>query len=810
MAGCQPGRVSGGSSHLGQHHLSRVRLRGNRAGRGPGLLPGGGYTIDGLRIDRALFLKPGQTTTTQITFDEVEKRFAVHSRTNERATWELHAWGRLQKLTLPPAKTLDIATWQAELEPGVDHEGYYQYLADLDYHYGPDFRLVQSSWRTDGKSLVRIVATEEIAAQAAGYHMHPALLDACIHALAAAYSDMHDASEGELYLPVGVERVHLWVDHLPATLWVTVTSRDDDHDFADLEVYDDQGRQVAALLGFEVEQVEQIDAVERELESAFYQFRWQQKHLKGAGVDLPTNFASPTAIHAAVTAVLPTIYAECDMALLYEVLSPNADRLTWQIIQNAFIDLGWTPAVGERFTLSAFLGELGIVEDHTRLVRADLTALEKAGILQRIDQDAWQVIAAPQRIELLAELAAFAAAHPRFAADIALIQATGASLADVFSGKKDAVEVLFPGGSADLLTAFYRNGGDGAATQRLMERVMTTATADLPQRRPLRVLEVGAGTGALTSMLLPYLPADRTEYTFTDISPKFLGDAQRQFGDYSWIDYRTFDLEQPLAEQGIEAHGYDLVVASNVLHATADLHKTLATVAQCLAADGLLLFHELTDHNITYDNIFGLFDEWWSDTELRPERALMDRAAWVTLLRDCGYRDVQSFGHSPHPDQQKQSIFIAQAPRMADTAAPTAPSLAGDCYLLFADRHGTSHALQHELTVRGARAITVMAGDRFQREEDDRFTVDPASKEDLNTLLAALAADHRLPTTVVHAWSLDHPAVASLTADLLAPDAWWRRRRRASSMRSPWCRRWPFTVGRAGARHLPDAATAST
>ncbi|MCB0160510.1 MAG: polyketide synthase dehydratase domain-containing protein, partial [Caldilineaceae bacterium] len=630
--------------------------------------PGEGYTIEELRIDRALFLKPGQTTTTVITFDEVEKRFAVHSRTNERTTWELHAWGRLQKLTPPPAKTLDIAALQAELDPGVDHEGYYQYLADLDYHYGADFRLVQNSWRTEGKSLVQIVATDEIAAQAPGYHMHPALLDACIHALAAAYSDMHDASEGELFLPVGVERVHLLTDHLPAALWVTVAIRDEDHDFSDLEVYDDDGRQVAVLLGFQVEQVEQTDAVARELDGAFYQFRWEQKHLKGAGVDLPTNFASPTAIHAAVTAALPAIYAESDLALLYEEVSPNAERLTWQIIQNAFIDLGWAPAVGERFTLPAFLIELGIMENHVRLVRADLTALEKAGILQRVDQDAWQVIAAPQRVELLAALAAFAETHPRFASDIALIRATGAGLADVLSGKKDAVEVLFPGGSADLLTEFYRNGGDGKATQRLIGCAMTTATADLPRRRPLRVLEVGAGTGSLTAMLLPVLPADRTEYTFTDVSPKFLADAQRRF-KYPWIDYRTFDLERPLAEQGIETHGYDLVVASNVLHATADLRKTLAAVAECLAADGLLLFHELTDHNSTYDNIFGLFDEWWANTELRPERALLERDAWVTLLRDCGYRDVQSFGHSPHPDQQKQSIFVAQAPRMTDAAA---------------------------------------------------------------------------------------------------------------------------------------------
>ncbi|MCB0162091.1 MAG: hypothetical protein KDD83_28335, partial [Caldilineaceae bacterium] len=134
--------------------------------------------------------------------------------------------------------------------------------------------------------------------------------------------------------------------------------------------------------------------------------------------------------------------------------------------------------------------------------------------------------------------------------------------------------------------------------------------------------------------------------------------------------------------------------------------------------------------------------------------------------------------HSPHPDQQKQSIFVAQAPRMTDAAAPAGDaaaarpqSLSRDCYLLFADRQGTARALHRELTGRGARVVAVTAGEHFHREQDDRFTVDPTSKEDLVALFAALEADHLVPTTVVHAWSLDHPVVASLTDDPLSPDA---------------------------------------
>ena len=87
-----------------------------------------------------------------------------------------------------------------------------------------------------------------------------------------------------------------------------------------------------------------------------------------------------------------TIQAAINAATAGDVIQVSAGTYTEQISLNKqlkrinfdegdedqWIDLGWTPPVGERFTLSAFLGELGIVEDHTRLVRADLTAFEIA------------------------------------------------------------------------------------------------------------------------------------------------------------------------------------------------------------------------------------------------------------------------------------------------------------------------------------------------------------------------------------------------------------------------------------------------
>ena len=155
-----------------------------------------------------------------------------------------------------------------------------------------------------------------------------------------------------------------------------------------------------------------------------------------------------------------------------------------------------------------------------------------------------------------------------------LIQATGPHLAEVLSGKVDPLELLFPGGSNELLENFYTKG-DFPAFHQLIQLAMSEATESLPQRRAIRVMEVGAGTGSLTRDVLEVLPADRTEYLFTDIGPAFVAAAKKRFNDCSFMNFQTFDLERGPQVQGIQPHSYDLVLASNVLHATADLNESL-------------------------------------------------------------------------------------------------------------------------------------------------------------------------------------------------------------------------------------------
>ena len=156
-------------------------------------------------------------------------------------------------------------------------------------------------------------------------------------------------------------------------------------------------------------------------------------------------------------------------------------------------------------------------------------------------------------------------------------------------GECDALDLLFPGGSLVDAERLYEQS---PFSRRHNEHIRTTLQALVERKlgdRRLRVLEIGAGTGATTRFALEALPAGSVEYVFTDASPMFLARAKEKFRDRHDIEYRQLDIEQDPIGQGFAAADFDVVIAANVLHATRDLRRTLGHVSRLLGDDGLLM-----------------------------------------------------------------------------------------------------------------------------------------------------------------------------------------------------------------------------
>ncbi|NUS05245.1 MAG: type I polyketide synthase, partial [Nonomuraea sp.] len=89
------------------------------------------------------------------------------------------------------------ASWPPAGAEPVDVAGLYERLADVGYQYGPVFRGLRRLWRRDDELFAEVMLPEP--AVPAGYGVHPALLDAALHALPA--QALMDGADGELLLP---------------------------------------------------------------------------------------------------------------------------------------------------------------------------------------------------------------------------------------------------------------------------------------------------------------------------------------------------------------------------------------------------------------------------------------------------------------------------------------------------------------------------------------------------------------------------------------------------------------------------------
>ncbi len=117
----------------------------------------------------------------------------VHSRPegDEGAGWTLHAEGLLTDEAQAPS--FDLTAWPPSGATAVDIEDGYQRLLAMGFGYGPAFQGLRAVWQDGESILAEVSLPAEAHTEAARFGLHPALLDACLHAAILA----NDASEGD-------------------------------------------------------------------------------------------------------------------------------------------------------------------------------------------------------------------------------------------------------------------------------------------------------------------------------------------------------------------------------------------------------------------------------------------------------------------------------------------------------------------------------------------------------------------------------------------------------------------------------------
>ena len=257
---------------------------------------------------------------------------------------------------------------------------------------------------------------------------------------------------------------------------------------------------------------------------------------------------------------------------------------------------------------------------------------------------------------------------------------TGSKLADVLTGKTDGLKLIFATEKGrELVSGLYGDSHLNKLSYKQMSDFLTRLVSNLSKCNfdgPLKILEMGAGTGGTTKWLVPLLAALEMpfEYTFTDLSPSFVAGAKKSFKDYPFMKFRVHDIEKVPVNELL--HSQHVVIASNAIHATRNLTTSTKNIHKMLRPDGFLMMLEMTDTLHWVDIIFGVLEGWWLFDDGR-KHAIAHQSRWDREFQSAGYGHVDwTDGSAPEVNIQRIFIALASGPRFdrLPIAPPSAQS----------------------------------------------------------------------------------------------------------------------------------------
>jgi NADPH:quinone reductase-like Zn-dependent oxidoreductase/SAM-dependent methyltransferase len=682
-----------------------------------------------------------------------ELRLEIFSRSGAASGWTLHFTARaLRSSSVPQAPAHYDASDERGFE-SVDTQIFYSQLEERGLEFGPLFQGVEALRRGARDAIGEATLPQPLHSEAAHYRIHPVLLDACLQVLAAV---SRPTDPRGLFLPVQIATCRLEQPSAPLVncrTHVTLRAGSEPNAqvmVADVHVRDMAGSVVAALEGVQLQRAGR-EALERlrsvDLADSLVELRWEAEEASAASA-----WAAPTALASGVRSGIARLSAETGMEQWAEIAA-ELDRICRGYIRGALKKLGWNVAATSRVDAATLASQLSIKPAFTRLLGRFLTLLARD-------------VSSASNTTVTERLDALISRYPAFGAELTFVKRCGPELAQVLSGHRDPLHLLFPDNDTTTAEKLYRDSPSARLYNGILRNTVKAAVAELPATRRLRVLEIGGGTASTTAHVIDVLPADRTSYLFTDLSPLFAARAAERFAERGFLRAQALDIERDPRTQGIEGH-FDLIIAANMLHATRDIGETMRHVRDLLAPGGLLVAIEVTQPQDWIDITFGLTEGWWrfTDHALRSDYPLISGEQWQTTLASAGFDDVALLPDASvsRTATDLNTVIVARAGARALTQESSS-----ERWLVLADRGGVGETLATLLRERGASVCLAFAAASYGRGSDGSFEVDPMRGADFERLVPDVAYALSGPVDrIVHLWSLDDGALQAQTLQSL-------------------------------------------
>ncbi|MFI1801207.1 SDR family NAD(P)-dependent oxidoreductase [Streptomyces sp. NPDC020379] len=566
-----------------------------------------------------------------------------------------HVRARVRTLLGRAPAPLDIPAVHARCGRVVSGEAHYEEIGRAGLQYGPAFQVLRELRAGNGE----VLAAYRHDAPSEDHEAHPALLDGALQAGAPLIADV--VNDGDVYLPAAIGAARVW--RTPAASgWIHVRERSLSATEAcwDIVVTDEDG-----TVSVELERCRQrrLTGGHRTPVTLHHTVLRAAPHATEPVTDKPP--VTPSGIAAAAAdrvAALRAGWHEYGYEEFVAVLKEASAH------RHAAAVAALLPDARAPFDVTALLAA-GMEPRRTPYLEAMIPELHRHGLVER--QEDGQLRLTRTTFDDQELLRRLALDFPRCSTESRLAVR---GLRDVLtSDGTDPMDLLVSDGSLTDVEQLYDTAVIMRFHNRLAQALLGEVVRSWPVGRPLRVLEIGAGTGGTAAALLPLLPAERTRYVYTDISPVFLARAERRFAAYDFVTYHPFDLDADPEEQGLPEAGFDIVVAANALHTAKDLAAALRRVATLLAPGGLLLAVESHDPYVLAP-CFGTLDSFWdrTDHDERPDSLLLPAQRWPELLARCGFTDTVLTGDDAGPCREDFSVVLAAAPERTVTFPPPA------------------------------------------------------------------------------------------------------------------------------------------
>ena len=730
-----------------------------------GILEEGECALKNLVIKAPLLLNRDAASNVQLIIEQ-DERFSIYSRPeNPRQPWRLHASGEIESVEAGTPARVALEEIQQRCTQEATGSQCYELFRTRSLEYGPAFQGIERVRTGEREALGRLRLGAEVEPELETYVLHPTILDSCFQVLASI------PIKGT-YLPVGAGGLRVY-GRAGTASWchALLLEHSASRLRGDIRLFDDSGELLAEVHDFRCQRMAGgDDSLPETIGGHLYQYQWNLQARPGDARQHGGTGHAPC-VEETVERLRPVAKALAKQHArddYYAVVEPKVEALCRHFVVHALMELGWGFDEPGAFGVHELAERLGVVAGQRRLFGRLLEILAEDKILARADEQ-WQIARPPETVNPNQAWYDLLLQHPSSQAELALIQRCGSRLKEVLRGDDDPLSIIFPQGS--LLTEhLYQASPTFRMYNRLVQQAVSSVVDRLPEGQTLRVLEIGGGTGSMTSYVLPALPASRTHYVFTDVSQAFLTQVEAKFLDYRFVEYRTLNIEKDPLEQGFEPHSFDLILASDVLHATSDLRAALDKVKRVLASDGMLVLLEATKRTRWFDLVFGMLPGWWlfSDLDLRPSHALLPEQKWLELLSASAFPEVAAISDRDGASEPTHSIVLARGPSVPqgatqpgqkETPEPTGgPGPDGDRpWVIFADEGGLAECLAGFLRAEQVSPILVSRGESFEKLAPGHWTIRPGQAEDLEQLLDATSPDSDASPVLVYLWGTSQP-----------------------------------------------------